>query len=153
MTKKTWIWRVVLGIVIVAALAAAGYGIYQWGYHNGAAVNCMGEGAFPRALGRFGFFRGEDEDWEMHKPFWGQRGFMPGEDDDFSMPFHREFYYPNRFPVTRTYFSPFSWIFRLVVFGVLVWLIYTVVTVFARGKGWQLSFRSIEDGDDKDKKK
>jgi hypothetical protein len=39
-----------------------------------------------------------------------------------------------------------------VVFGVFLWLIYKVITVLARGKGWQLSFRSIEDGDEKEKK-
>jgi hypothetical protein len=162
MSRKTIIWRVVLGIVIAAALAAAGYGIYQWGYHNGAAVACMEEGDIPRMynprmynprmFGR-GFFWGDDEDWEMPKSFRGQRVFTPGGDDDFLMPFHREFYYPNRFPITRTFFSPLSWVFRLVVFGLLIWLIYTVIRVLARGKGWQLSFRSIEDGDEKDKKK
>jgi hypothetical protein len=77
---------------------------------------------------------------------------MPHEGDDLPMPFHRGLHYQDRFPVSRTYFSPFSWILRLVVFGVLIWLIYKVITLLTRGKGWQLSFRSIEDGDEKEKK-
>ena len=152
MSRKTIIWRVVLGIVIVAALAAAGYGIYQWGYRDGAVATCMEEGAFPRQFHR-GFFWGEDEHWGMHKPYRGYREFMPHEGDDLTMPFHRGgFYGRDGYPLSRTYFSPFSWVFRIIVFGLLIWLVYTVITVFARGKGWQLSFRSIEDGDEKKKK-
>ncbi len=151
MSRKTIIWRVVLGIVIVAALAAAGYGVYLWGYRNGAVATCMAEGDFPRALGRFGFFRGGDDDFA--KPFGGYHGLMPHDDDDMPMPFHQRMYYPNQYPMARAFFSPLSWVLWFVGFGLLIWLIYTVIGVLTRGKGWQLSFRSIEDGDEKGKKK
>jgi hypothetical protein len=39
------------------------------------------------------------------------------------------------------------------VIGVFFWLIYKVITLLSRGNGWQLSFRSIPDGDGKEEEK
>jgi hypothetical protein len=94
-------------------------------------------------------------------PFGGHHGMFSDEDDDFVMPFHQRsdnlfsqrFYFLDRFPVIRTYFSPFWFVLKLVVVGVFLWLIYKVITMFTQGKGWQLSFTRIEDGDEKGKKK
>lgn len=154
MSNTSWIWKVIIAIVVVGVLAAAGFWIYQLGYRNGIAAANTGEG-FPRR----GFEFLWHEDGGYHMPFGGHHGMF--SDEDFGMPFHQRsdnplnqrFYFQNRFPVTRTYFSPFWFVLKLVAFGVFLWLLYKVITLLTRGKGWQLSFHSIEDGDEKGKKK
>jgi hypothetical protein len=149
-------WKAILAIVIVGVLVAAGFWVYQFGYRNGVAAANAGEG-YPRRL--FGFFWNGDDGY--HMPFGGHHGMFSDEDGGLVMPFHQQFEYPynqrfnfqDRFPVARTFLSPFWFFMKLVVFGVLLWLIYKVMTLFTRGKGWQLSFHSIEDGDEKGKKK
>lgn len=156
MSNKSWIWKVILAIVIVGVLVAAGFWVYQLGYHNGVAAANAGEG-YPRRL--FGFFWNKDDGSPM--PFGGHHGMSSDKDGSLVMPFHQQFEYPynqrfysqSRFPVARTFLSPFWFVLKLVVFGVFLWLIYKAITLFTRGKGWQLSFHSIEDGDEKGKKK
>jgi len=162
MSDKPLIWRIVLAIVVAGVLVAAGFWVYQWGYRNGVVAGSVGEGFSPRAFGDFGFFFDGDDD--MPKSFQGRGGFFRSEDGDFVMPFHQRSDYPfnnfsqrfhtqDRFPVTSIFFSPLSTLLRFVVYGVFLWLIYKVITMFTRGKGWQLSFTTIEDGDEKGKKK
>ena len=146
MSNKSWIWKVVIGIVIVGVLVAAGFWVYQLGYRNGVAAANAGEG-FPQRV--FEFF------WDdgYHMPLGGRHGMSSDEDGNFVMPYYQRLYSQDRFPLVRTYFSPFWFVLKLVVFGVFLWLIYKAITLFTRGKGWQLSFTRLENGDEKGKKK
>ena len=156
MSNKSWIWKVVIGIVIAGVLVAAGFWIYQCGYRNGVAAANAAEG-FPQRA--FGFFKEEDDGYRI--PFGGHHGMFPEEDDDFAMPFYqrsddlfgRRIYFQDHFPFTWNYFTPFWFVLKLVVFGVFLWLIYKAIILLVGGKGWQLSFTKIEKSDEKGKKK
>jgi hypothetical protein len=147
MSKKSWIWKVVIGIVIVGVLVAAGFWIYQLGYRSGVAAANAGEG-YPRRS--FTFFWNEDE--SDRKLLGGHHGMLSDEDDGFITPFNQRLYFQDRFLSSRTYFSPLWFLLKLAVFGVFIWLIYKAITLLIGGKGWQFSFTRIDE-EEKGKKK
>lgn len=123
---KKWIVRIVLAIVVLGLLAAAGFAIYRVGYTQGVLATSTGEGVQPGWL----------------------HGRLPGG----PMEFHERFITPRRsfdegyFPMSGSsrgglFFSPLAPILGLAFFGVVVWLIYKFVIAFTRGQGWQLTFR------------
>ena len=46
---------------------------------------------------------------------------------------------------TRSIYSPFSFVLRVLFFGLIVWLLYKFISLFTVGKSWQLSFNSQAD--------
>jgi hypothetical protein len=132
MFNKPWVGRTLISILVLVVLAAAGYAIYQIGYTRG--VLATGEGIPAYAFGCFNFM--DDEGQTM--PFQDRRGIM----------FHN--FYPGRFPGSRTsgirgFVSPFSLIFRLIVFGGVLWALYAITRGIFRGRGWQLTFSKTPD--------
>jgi len=115
-----------LGIILVAGvLAGAGFAGYRIGYNHGALASADGTvqlAPMGRGFGHQGM--------PMHNFNQGfERGFDqrigPG---DFGM--------LGRGGVMRfNFFSPFHFIIRLTVFGLIIWLAYKLI----KGSGWKLA--------------
>jgi len=91
MFRSSQIWRILLALLLVVVLAAAGYGIYRLGYAQGYQAARLGISAGRPGLRTLPFYGG--------LPFYG---FGPGI----------------RFPFYFSFFVPFFWIgvFLLVFF-------------------------------------
>jgi hypothetical protein len=138
MSKTRWIGRILLAIVALGLLIAAGFVIYRIGYIRGAGVTRASEGIQARIPERFRLPReksGESPIWPRGLPGFPQNRLVP-RSGFFSL-----------FIGTRSVFSPI-WLFLKVAFVALVlWLLYKAVTLIFRDKGWQLTFRSVPASD------
>jgi hypothetical protein len=115
-----------LGIIVVAGiLAGAGFAGYRIGYNHGALASADGTvqlAPMGRGFGMHGI--------PMHNFNPGfERGFDqrigPGDFDMLGRGGGMRF----------DFFSPFHFIIRLAVFGLIIWLAYKLFT----GNGWKLS--------------
>ncbi len=136
MSGKKWIVGALIAVVVVGALIAVGFAVYRIGFMQGAMFANTGEG--------------------IPLPFHGRHGFLPGDRGevpeqlqgrfDFSMRDFDQGYHPGSgFPGQRPFFSPFSLILRVAFLGVVIWLLYKLVTKVFRGNGngWQLTYQKL----------
>ena len=136
MTSRKWFGTVLITLVVVAILAAGGYALYRCGYSRGSLATPRGE--------EFMFHDFKD----MLFP-GGHMGELPQRFQDRSeIPFQR--LDPRAAPFehmlpTRSIFSPFSLVLRVLVLGLIVWLLYKFISLFTVGRSWQLSFNSQAD--------
>ena len=107
-------------IIVLGALAGAGFAGFRMGYERGIATQ---GGAAPR----FGHF-----DPNEH-PFGSREFSGPGfRHDDHA-------FGPGNFPRMdrgRGFGSPISFLVRIAILGLVVWLVYMLL----KGNGWQLTF-------------
>lgn len=133
MSSRKWIGTVLITLVVVAVLTVGGYALYRYGYSRGSLATHSGE--------RFMFHDFED------MPFPGGRmGELPQRfQDRTEAPFQRlnpqAATYGHMLP-TRSIFSPFSIVLRVLFLGLIVWLLYKFLSLFTGGRSWQLSFNS-----------
>lgn len=117
---KNWLFRILLVLVAVGALAGAGFAGYRIGLNQGARLSGNFDDT-PRFVERFhkdgipGLPLGVYPD---HRGF--DRGFGPAG-------FHGRGF---------GLISPFFFLLKVTVLGIIVWGIYKLFT----GNGWQLSF-------------
>jgi len=136
MSSKKWIVGALIAVVVVGALTVVGFGVYRIGFMQGVMFANTGEGIPLPFRGHFGFLPGD-------------RGEVPAQLEgrfDFPMRNFDRVYHPgSRFPWQRPFFSPFSLILRVAFLGVLIWLLYKLVTkVFhGNGYGWQLTYQKL----------
>jgi len=136
MTSRKWFSTVLITLVVVAILAAGGYALYRYGYSRGAMATPRGE--------EFMFHDFEDMPFPR-----GHMGELPQRFQDRSeVPFQRldprAALFEHMLP-TRSIFSPFSLVLRVLFLGLIVWLLYKFISLFTVGKSWQLSFNSQAD--------
>ncbi len=111
-------------IVVVGVLAGAGFAGYRFGYMHGAVANA--DGLSQPALRGHGFGL---QGMPMHN--FGnnfERGFN-------NMPGHQGFMDRGMRGGGMGFFSPFHFLARIAVFGLILWLAYKLFT----GNGWKLS--------------
>jgi hypothetical protein len=141
MKSRKWIGTALITLVVVAVLATGGYALYRYGFSRGAQATHMGEG----------FMFHDFDDMPFHGGRFGelprdQLGDLPQRfQDRFDAPYHRN--NPRILPFggvlsSRTIFSPLSILLRVLFLGLIVWVIYKIITLFTGGKSWQLSFNS-----------
>jgi hypothetical protein len=146
MKSRNWIGTVLITLVVLAILATGGYALYRYGYSRGALATHMGEG----------FMSHDFDDMPFHGGRFGELPRDQLEDlpqrfqDRFDAPYHR--YDPRMFPFggmlsSRTISSPLLILMRLLFLGLIVWVIYKIITLFTGGRSWQLSFNSQSEGD------
>jgi hypothetical protein len=168
MKSRKWIGTVLITLVVVAVLAAGGYGLYRYGYMRGAIAANAGEGFMFHDFGRMpfpggymgeGFMFHDDEDIEGYRG----EGFMFHEFEDMPFQGGRMGDLPHRFPgrsdlpfqrfdtrvqtyghmlPSRTFYSPFSLVVRVLFLGLIVWVFYKIIKLFTGGRNWQLTFNS-----------
>jgi hypothetical protein len=119
-----WITRIIIAILVIGAFAGIGIAAYRIGYNQGAQAT--GVGMPHQMLNRFDRFDRNN-----------MPQFHPGvNDQSFKQSFgHSQFSTLNR-GRNIGFFSPFHFLFRIAVFGLLIWIGYKLFT----GNGWQLSF-------------
>ena len=147
MTRKQLVGRILLVLVVLVVLAGAGYGLYRLGYVNGVADASDEHVVFGRfSEGDFEFPEHMLENWPWAQ-FTRRGSRSSGLNNQMQfMPFTT-----NRLPVSHnsfnryTYFSPFSFILRLICLGFFVWAGYKVISAIFGGKGWHLSFQKLAE--------
>jgi hypothetical protein len=155
MKSRKWIGTVVITLVVVAILSAGGYALYRYGYARGRLAASSTEEFMFHHFEEMPFFGGHMDNWPQGR--FGARGFdaMPEqfrEQMEQFEPFHSPRHYErsltprsgvfDRGIPSRTYFSPFAAILKLLFLGFIAWLLYKLVTLFTGGRSWQLSFNS-----------
>lgn len=154
MSSRKWIVTVLITLVVVTVLAAGGCALYRLGYTRGAVAANAGEGFLMHDFEDMPFFGGHmGEGFMFHDfedmPFaGGHMGELPGRFQNRSdVPFQRfdprSQLYGHMYP-TRSFFSPFSWVLRVLFLGLIVWVFYKIIKLFTGGKSWQLSFNAQE---------
>jgi hypothetical protein len=113
LNKKYWIWRILIGIVVLAVLAGVGFAVYRLGFAHGLMASNGWEG--------------------FSSTFEGHSGFLKQRFDAGGLP-ARGGMRPMRF------FSPFTLLFRLAIVVGGVWLLVKLFRNPIRGNGWQLTF-------------
>jgi hypothetical protein len=157
MKSRKWIGTVLITLVVVAILSAGGYALYRYGYARGRlAASSTGEFMFHH-FEEMPFFGGHMDDFPRGR--FGGPGYdaMPEQFREqmeqferFGGPLHFERGLTPRTGLldhglpSRTIFSPFAAILKLLFLGFIAWLFYKFVTLFTGGRSWQLSFNSQE---------
>jgi hypothetical protein len=134
MSKTRWLRRILIAVIALGILIAAGYAIYRVGYTRGAVIARAGEGFETRFPGRFRLPQDkldESQIWPRVHPGLPQYKFNPRS------------IFLSRFFGTRPFFSPVLLILKVAFVGVVLWLLYKVVTLIFRDNGWQLTFRTL----------
>jgi hypothetical protein len=134
MSKTQWLGRILIVVIALGILIAAGYAIYRVGYTRGAVNARAGEGFEARFPDRFR----APQDKLDESPFWPRGG--PGLPQNA---FDPRVGVSSRLFGARPFFSPVLLILKVAFVGVVLWLLYKVVTLIFRGNGWQLTFRSL----------
>ncbi len=152
MKAGKWIGTVLITLLVVAILAAGGYALYRYGYSRGAVSTHMGEGLMfhdfedmPFAPGHMRRFPGAPLE-DLPQQFR----------DRLDMPYHRDNLHMTPYGgmwSNWNFFSPFTFILKLLFLGLIVWLIYKLIMLFTGGKGWQLSYTPKEESPDEPEKK
>lgn len=152
MKTGKWIGTVLITLLVVAILAAGGYALYRYGYSRGALSTHMGEGFMFHDFEDMPFAGGP-----MHRFPGAPQGDLPERfRDRLDMPYHRDNFHMTPYGgmwSSGTFFSPFTFILKVLFVGLIIWLIYKVITLFTGGRGWQLSFTPQEDPPDEPEKK
>jgi hypothetical protein len=154
MKSRKWIGIVLLTLIIVAILGAGGYALYRYGYSRGVLASHMGEGFMFHDFDDMPFRGGRFGEWPRN-----QLEDLPHRfEGRFDAPIQN--YDPRMSPfggwlTSRTVFSPFSIFLRVLFLGVVIWVIYKVITLFTGSRSWQLSFnaQSEEDTETEEKPK
>lgn len=134
MTKKQWVGRILIAVIALGLLIAAGFLVYRIGYTRGAMIARAEEGSEARFSGRLN--SPEERSDEGSTWFRGRPGLLQHDLDLRSG-------FLIRVLGTRSFLSP-AWLILKVAFaGVVLWLLYKVLTLILRGTGWQFTFRSI----------
>ena len=130
---KKWILGIVITILALGALAGVGFAGYRIGFMQGARLTQTvrtpnNNNVAPPFANRSNRFN--QNNMPQFHPDMNDRNFGPG----FGI---------NRFPMTRMgrgfgFFSPFQFIWRVVIFGLIIWFFYWL---FAKS-GWQLTRKS-----------
>ena len=169
MTSRKWIGTVLITLVVVAVLAAGGYALYRYGYTRGAIAANTGEGFMNHDFDDMPFMGGHmgegfmfHDDMPYMEGYKGE-GYMFQEFGDMHFPGGRMGELPQRFQgradlpsqrfdpriqafghmlPSRSYFSPFSIVIRVLFLALMVWVFYKFIKLFTGGKSWQLSFNS-----------
>ncbi|TFH32202.1 MAG: hypothetical protein E4G99_13020 [Anaerolineales bacterium] len=152
MKSRRWIGTVLITLVVIAVLAAAGCALYRFGYSRGAIAANAGEGFMMHDFEDMPFFGGAmGEGFMFHDfedmPFAGQHmGQLPPQFQDRSQGPNQRFNpgqaaYGHMFNA-RSHFSAFTFVLRVLFLGLIVWVLYKFITLFTGGKSWQLSFNS-----------
>ena len=134
MSRTQWVGRILLAIIALGLLIAAGFTIYRIGYTRGAGIARAGEGFQMRLPGRLRLPQEKSDEnpiWPRGYPGFPQRGFDPRS--GFLRPFLG----------TYSFFSPISLFLKVAFVGLILWLLYKVVILIFRDKGWQLTFRTL----------
>lgn len=134
MSKTQWVGRILFAIIALGLLIAAGFAIYRIGYTRGAVIARAGEGFEARFPGRYSLPQDKLDEGPMW--FWGRPGLPQHSFDPRSG-------FSSRFLGARSFFSPVLLVLKVAFVGLILWLLYKVVTLIFRGKGWQLTFRSL----------
>jgi hypothetical protein len=155
MKSRKWIGTVLITLVVVTVLAAGGYALYRYGFARGRLAASSVDGFMFQHFDDMPFPGGHMDD------FPGGRFGAPGFD---GMPEHFRDRFegsgqpghhfdrgiaPRSVPysgslITRSYFSPFTFVLKLLFIGFVIWLLYKFVSLFTGGKSWQLSFNSVD---------
>ena len=118
---KKWIIRIIVAILVIGAFAGVGFTAYQMGYSHGAQASVNIENKPPFAEH---FDQGKMPEFQSRFP---DRGFDSGfPHQEFQMRHHGGGF---------GFFSPFMFLARIALFGLVIWLIYMMF----KGNGWQLS--------------
>jgi len=118
-------------IVVIGALAGAGYMGYRIGYNNGAT----GSGDTP-AFGRF--YRMDPNQMPMYR---FDNGFDRGPGRDFGFN-QRPMMRPGGFnPIGYGHYSPFSMLWNIAILGLVIWFVYWLFTK----SGWQITRKMEAD--------
>lgn len=113
MNKKSWIWRIIIGIVVLVVLVGVGFAVYRLGFARGLMASNGWEG-FPQGASE-------------------QTGFMKQRFDAGG--------FPARGGIgSMMFFSPFALLFRLAIVVGGIWLLVKLFITSMRGNGWQLTF-------------
>ena len=138
MTSRKWYGTVLITLVVVAILAAGGYALYRYGYSRGSL-------ATPRGV-EYMFHDFDDMPFPGgHMSELPQR-FQDRLDTPFQRIDPRAATFEHMLP-TRSIFSPFSIVLRVLFLGLIVWLLYKFISLFTVGRSWQLSFNSQVDAE------
>ena len=134
MSRTQWVGRILLAIIALGLLIAAGFVIYRIGYLRGAGITRAGEGVQARIPERFRIPQDESDE----SPILPR--VLPGFPRNKLVPRSGFF---SVFLGTRSAFSPISLFLKVAFVGLILWLLYKVVTLIFRDKGWQLTFQSL----------
>jgi len=138
MTSRKWFSTVLITLVAVAILAVGGYALYRYGYSRGSIATPRGEEFMFHDFGEMPFQGGHMS--ELPQRF----------QDRLEVPFQRldprATAFEHMLP-TRSIYSPFSLVLRVLFLGLIVWLLYKFISLFTVGRSWQLSFNSHPDGE------
>ncbi len=144
---KNWIGKTIIALVVIGLLIAGGFAAYRIGYVQGFSAATNGGGGLLWAerfenMPHGGYFDNSDSYWMPHNRYPGSRM------DGFSRtPFGGSVLGHGSF------FSPFSFLFRIAFWGFVIWLVYKLVTGFKSGQGWKLSFTREPVAEDTRKEK
>ena len=112
---KKFLFSLLILVVALGLLAAAGFAGYRIGYSHGLAST--------------GTAQGFNRPFQMHPQFMPHDGFGRGFD-------HYSMMRPGGFNTRGIgFFSPFHLLFNILLIGVVIWLGYKLF----KGNGWQLS--------------
>ncbi len=158
MTNRQWIARILIAVFVIAVLVGGGLTLYKFGYKHGLAND--GEGKFGYYGGKMGFMHDMDGfehhmDEDSWMPYQGG-GMHNGKGGWYGAPkqgFDKGYYDMGYYKSGWHFSSPLGWIIRLVVLGFFLWVVYVVVSRLFISSGWQLSFKTVESSDSKEKEK
>ena len=121
---KKFLLTLLVVIVVAGALGAAGWSGYRYGLAQGASATTNGDVVRP-------FKRGND--FNSNRMPMHNNGIGPG--------FHHQGFGPGGGMMMRGggfgFFSPFHFLWRIVVYGFIIWVIYKLLT------GWRISFTQM----------
>jgi len=146
MTSRKWIGTVLITLVVVAVLVAGGFALYRFGYSRGVMATSTGEGLMFHDFERMPFLEGRmgniprENLRDFQENFQGRFVFSEHSFDPRSIPFGYSI-------PSRSFVSPFTFVLRVLFFGVIVWLLYKFIKLFTAGNSWQLSFNSTQDAE------
>jgi hypothetical protein len=158
MKSRKWIGTVLITLIVVTVLAAGGYALYRYGYARGRLAASSVDGFMFQQFDDMPFPGGHMDDFPRGR--FGAPGFddMPEHFRDRLEGFGQSGHHFDRgiaqrgVPysgslITRSYFSPFTFVLKLLFIGFVIWLLYKFVSLFTGGKSWQLSFNSVDAED------
>ena len=112
---KKFLFSLLILVVALGLLAAAGFAGYRIGYSHGLAST--------------GTAQGFNRSFQMHPQFMPHDGFGRGFD-------HYSMMRPGGFNTRGIgFFSPFHFLFNIVVLGLVIWFVYWLFTK----SGWQIT--------------
>lgn len=124
--KKNWILKTVVALVIVGVLVAGGYALYRVGYAHGAQGSFAGEMPF--------MWSGHFDDMP-HANNWSARTMPFSRYGGHMMDGYSRTPFSGHSMVGYSGFFFIPWLFRLLFWGGLFWLGYTLF----KKNGWTLS--------------